>query len=491
MELYQKTAAELSAMLQNKACSAVELAADVQRRIQAVEHRIGAYITIAEDLIRQAEAVDAARARGEALHPLAGIPIAVKDNISTKGLRTTCASRMLEHYIPPFDATVMQKLRQAGLVIVGKTNMDEFAMGSSTETSYMHPTCNPHHMDFVPGGSSGGSAAAAACGEAVLALGSDTGGSIRQPAAFCGVVGLKPTYGSVSRYGLVAYASSFDQIGPLGRSVRDTAMLQSLLCGRDPLDATTAKRTYPDYAAQLSTDLRGLRIGIPREYFSDGIEDVVKEAVMSAVEMLAAHGAVLREISLPHTDYVIPAYYILASAEASSNLGRFDGVRYGYRTPEYSSLTEMYEKTRSEGFGTEVKRRIMLGTFVLSAGYYEVYYQRAVQAGRRIAQEFADAFRECDVIAAPTSPSPAFRFGEKRDMPVRMYRSDLCTVAANLAGLPAVSIPCGMSAQHLPIGLQLIGNRFEEQRLLNTAYAYEQITGGFPMAEPALQGGAA
>lgn len=479
MRLYEKTAAELSHMLQQRECSAVELLTEVQSRIRQAEDTVGAYITLNERSMECAKAVDAARHRGETLHPLAGIPIAVKDNISTKGLRTTCASRMLEHYVPPFDASVMQKIHAAGMVLMGKTNMDEFAMGSSTETSCLQQTRNPHHPDYVPGGSSGGSAAALACGEAILALGSDTGGSIRQPAAFCGVVGLKPTYGSVSRYGLIAYASSFDQIGPMGRSVRDAAMLLSLICGHDPMDATSARRKYPDFAAELNADVQGLRIGIPKEYFGDGVEDAVKEAAMKALGVLEARGAVLKEISLPSTTYAISTYYILASAEASSNLARYDGVKFGYRTPVYDSLAEMYEKTRSEGFGDEVKRRIMLGSYVLSAGFQDAYYQKARRVQGMIAREFDGAFRECDVIAVPTAPTPAFRIGEHRNDPVRMYSSDICTVTANIAGLPAISIPCGKTGVGLPIGLQLIGDRFDEQRLLNTAYAYEESVGGF------------
>lgn len=488
MRLYEKTAAELSGMLRNKECSAVEILADVQERIQETEGEIHAYLTFSESSMQQARAVDQARARGEVLHPLAGIPLAVKDNISTKGLRTTCASRMLEHYIPPFDATVIRKVKDAGMVILGKTNMDEFGMGSSTETSYFCTTHNPHRLDCTAGGSSGGSAAAVASGEATLALGSDTGGSIRQPAAFCGAAGLKPTYGSVSRYGLVAYASSFDQIGTLGRSVTDIALLHSLICGYDPMDATSAYRKYADCATALKPDIRGLRIGIPQEYFNQDISDDVKNSVMTALRQLTALGAELKEISLPGTEYAVSAYYILACAEASSNLARFDGVRYGYRAKEYTGLTDMYERTRSEGFGDEVKRRIMLGTFVLSAGYYDAYYKKAKAAQRRIALEFNEAFKECDIIAAPAAPSGALGLGEALSDRVGMYRNDRCTVPVNLAGLPSLSIPCGRSADGLPHGMQLIGKPFAEQLLLNTAYAYERSTGGF--AEVAQQGGA-
>lgn len=372
MRLYEKTASELSEMLKNKECSAVELCNDVLARINETENKIGSYVTVAEESAKEnAKKIDKAMAAGEKLHPLAGIPIGIKDNISTKGIRTTCSSKMLENYVPPFDATVMNKINNAGMTVLGKMNMDEFAMGSSTETSYMHLTRNPYNTECVPGGSSGGSAAAVAAGEAILTLGSDTGGSIRQPAALCGVVGMKPTYGSVSRYGLVAFASSLDQIGPLGKSVKDVAMLQSLICGHDRYDATSKNIEYPDYAAALKENAKGLKIGIPKEYFGEGIDSQVKESVMKAVKEFELQGAVIKEISLPSTEYAINTYYIIASAEASSNLARFDGVKYGYRTSEYDGLVDMYEKTRSEGFGDEVKRRIMLGTFVLSSGYFD------------------------------------------------------------------------------------------------------------------------
>lgn len=479
MELLEKNAAELSEMLQKKECSAVELTASVLKQIEAKESKVGAYVTQCDDCLAQAEAVDNARAAGETLHPLAGIPIGIKDNISTKGIRTTCSSRMLENYIPPFDATVMQPIRAAKMVITGKMNMDEFAMGSSTETSYFHQTHNPHNLDCVPGGSSGGSAAAVAAGEAILTLGSDTGGSIRQPASLCGVVGLKPTYGSVSRYGLVAFASSLDQIGPFGKSVKDVAMLQSLIQGYDPMDATSAYRTYTDLYSELDGNVAGLRIGVPKEYFGDGIDAEVKMAVYNAVHQLEAKGAKVQELSLPSTEYAINTYYIIASAEASSNLARFDGVKYGYRTAEYDGLTDMYEKTRSEGFGDEVKRRIMLGTFVLSSGFYDAYYKKAKLVQRRIGQEFSEAFQTCDVIITPTAPSKAFRIGENIGDPLKMYYSDVCTVTVNIAGLPAVSVPCGQSAEGLPFGMQVIGNKFAEQTILNAAYGHEQIVGGF------------
>lgn len=487
MRLYEKTASELSEMLKNKDCSAVELCEDVIARINETEEKIGAYVTVSEESAKEnAVKIDEAIAAGKTLHPLAGIPIGIKDNISTKGIRTTCSSKMLENYVPPFNATVMDKIRDAGMTVLGKMNMDEFAMGSSTENSYMHLTKNPHNIECVPGGSSGGSAAAIASGEAILTLGSDTGGSIRQPAAYCGVVGLKPTYGSVSRYGLVAFASSLDQIGPMGKSVKDVAMLQSLICGHDPMDATSRKIEYPDFAASLTENAKGLKIGIPKEYFGEGIDDNVKESVLKAVKELEKQGAVVKEISLPGTDYAINTYYIIASAEASSNLARFDGVKYGYRTPEYNGLTDMYEKTRSEGFGDEVKRRIMLGTFVLSSGYFDAYYKKAKRIQNQISNEFTEAFKEFDVIATPTVPSTAFKIGENINDPIKMYSNDICTVTINIAGLPAISLPCGKDQNGMPVGLQLIGDKFSEQNLLNTAYTYEKICGGFDVMSKSL-----
>lgn len=479
MKLYEKTASELSEMLSKKECSAVELYNDVKSRIDSVEDKTGAYVTINENALKQAKAVDEARAKGEELHALAGIPIGIKDNISTKGLRTTCSSKMLENYVPPFNATVMEKINSAKMVITGKMNMDEFAMGSSTETSYMHLTHNPYNTECVPGGSSGGSAAAISAGEAILTLGSDTGGSIRQPSALCGAVGMKPTYGSVSRYGLVAFASSLDQIGPLGKSVKDVAMLQSLICGYDKMDATSKNISYPDYYANLKNNVKGLRIGVPKEYFGEGIDSEVKESVYKAVELMKQNGAEIKEISLPSTEYAINTYYIIASAEASSNLARFDGVKYGYRAKDYDGLTDMYEKTKSEGFGDEVKRRIMLGTFVLSSGFYDAYYKKAKLVQRKISQEFSDAFKECDVIATPTVPSSAFKIGENIGDPIKMYYNDVCTVTVNIAGLPAISVPCGFDSKNMPMGLQFIADKFCEQTLLDTAYAYEQLSGGF------------
>lgn len=478
MELYEMTAAELGRMMREGQCSSEEATRSVLGRIAQVEEKIGAYVTVTEEpALKKARQVDERRAKGESLSPLAGIPLAVKDNICTRDVLTTCSSRMLYNFVPPYNATVMDRL--SDMVMVGKANMDEFAMGSSCETSYFHPTANPHHLDYVPGGSSGGSAAAVAAGEAVLALGSDTGGSIRLPASFCGVVGLKPTYGSVSRYGLVAFASSLDQIGPVGRSVEDVALLYSAICGEDPMDATSARREYPDFAASLDENVSGLRIGLPKEYFGKGVEEEAREAVMAAVRVLEQKGAQVREISLPSTDYALSAYYMISSAEASSNLARFDGVKYGFRAQGCQGLTELYEKTRSEGFGDEVKRRIMLGTFVLSSGFYDAYYKRGKQLQQQIAAEFAAAFESCDLIVTPTSPGTAFKMGENLGDPLKMYAADICTVTVNIAGLPGLSLPCGKGKNGLPLGMQLIGPRFAEQTLLNAAKAYESEVGGF------------
>ncbi len=483
MELYQLTAEKLSAMLANKECTSEELTQSVLRRIEAKEPEIKAYLTVcAEEALKKAKEVDQKRAAGEKLHPLAGIPMGIKDNICTRGIKTTCASRILENFVPPYDAFVMEKLHAADAVILGKLNMDEFAMGSSTENSYFQKTRNPWNTEYVPGGSSGGSAASVAAGEAVVSLGSDTGGSIRQPSAYCGIVGLKPTYSSVSRYGLVAYASSLDQIGALGRSVKDVAMVYSAICGRDPHDATSAVREYPDFAAGITGNVKGLRIGIPKEYFGEGVAADVKEAVWKAAKALESAGATLVEVSLPSTDYALSAYYIIASAEASSNLARFDGVKYGYRTQNFSNLTEMYENTRSEGFGAEVKRRIMLGTYVLSSGYYDAYYKKAKFTQLRIQDEFNKAFEACDLLLTPTAPDTAFRIGEQVDDQVKMYMNDILTVTVNIAGLPGLSMPCGFDGKGLPVGCQLIGPKFSEQVLFDVASCWEQQNGGFDLA---------
>lgn len=480
MELYNMTAYELSKQLESKKISAQELTSALFDRIDAVEDKVQAYVTLnKENALEQAKKVDGKRAAGETLSPLAGIPVGIKDNICTKDLLTTCSSKMLSNFVPPYNATVMDKLNGDDVVITGKLNMDEFAMGSSTENSYFKKTKNPVDLTRVPGGSSGGSAAAVAAGEAIVALGSDTGGSIRQPASFCGVVGLKPTYGSVSRFGLVAFASSLDQIGPIGKSVKDVAMLYSAICGQDKMDATSAYRSYPNFLDTLGKGVKGLTVGIPKEYFGAGIDSEVREAVMAATKLYEANGATVKEISLPSTDYALSAYYIIASAEASSNLARFDGVKYGYRAEQFSNLTEMYEKTRSEGFGAEVKRRILLGTFVLSSGYYDAYYKRARLLQKQIAAEFASAFTECDFILTPTTPITAFKLGENIDDPLKMYAGDICTVTVNIAGIPALSIPCGVDSKGMPIGMQMIGAKFSEELLLNAADWYENQIGGF------------
>lgn len=480
MNLYEYSAYELSEKLRNREISSVELTRSVLNRSEEVDGKINAYLKIDRELsLSQAENADKLIASGDAKSRLAGIPVGIKDNISTKGITTTCASKMLENYVPVFNATVIDKLTAAGCVISGKLNMDEFAMGSSTENSYFATTKNPFDLECVPGGSSGGSAAAVSCGEAVVALGSDTGGSIRQPASLCGVVGLKPTYGSVSRYGLVAFASSLDQIGPFGRTVKDVALLQDDIQGFDPMDATSANREYKSLFDDLTDDISGLKIGIPSEYFGKGIKPEVADAVMSAVKELEKRGAKVVPISLPSTEYALSAYYIIACAEASSNLARFDGVKYGYRAKDCDGLVDMYEKTRSEGFGREVKRRIMLGTFVLSSGYFDAYYKKAKLLQKRIQQEFSDAFKSVDVIVTPTSPSEAFKIGDRVSDPLAMYAADICTVTVNIAGLPAVSVPCGYSEKGLPYGMQIIGRKFDEQTILNLALAHENAFGGF------------
>ena len=480
MKLYEYNAYELSEMLRARKISSVELTESVLDRADEVEGKINAYLNIDRGMsLKMAENADKLIASGEVKSRLAGIPVGIKDNISTKGLVTTCASKMLENYVPVFNATVVDKLNTAGCVISGKLNMDEFAMGSSTENSFFKATKNPFDLDCVPGGSSGGSAAAVSCGEAVVALGSDTGGSIRQPASLCGVVGLKPTYGSVSRYGLVAFASSLDQIGPFGRCVKDVALLQDEIQGHDNMDATSANRMYTSLYDNLSDNISGLRIGIPSEYFGEGIKPEVAEAVMNSVRELEKRGAKVVSISLPSTEYALSAYYIIACAEASSNLARFDGVKYGYRANDCDGLVDMYEKTRSEGFGREVKRRIMLGTFVLSSGYFDAYYKKAKLLQKRIQQEFADAFKDVDAVVTPTSPFEAFKIGDKTSDPLAMYAADICTVTVNIAGLPGVSIPCGYSDKGLPYGMQIIGRKFDEQTILNLALAHESAFGEF------------
>ncbi len=482
MNLYELNAYELSSMLKEKKVSSKEITESVFSRIEDVESKVDAYLYTDKDTaLKRAEEIDNKIANGEVLGRLAGIPVGIKDNISTKGIPTTCASKMLENYKPVFNATVIDKLENEGIVMTGKLNMDEFAMGSSTENSHFKSTKNPFDTNCVPGGSSGGSAAAVAAGEAIVSLGSDTGGSIRQPASLCGVVGLKPTYGSVSRYGLVAFASSLDQIGPFGKCVKDVAMLQDAICGYDKMDATSVNRTYSSLYDGLNDNVSGLKIGIPMEYFGDGVSADIKACVMNSVKELEKKGAIIKEISLSSTDYALSAYYVIACAEASSNLARYDGVKYGFRAENCDGLVDMYEKTRSEGFGREVKRRIMLGTFVLSSGYYDAYYKKAKLLQKRILSEFNEAYNDVDVIITPTSPVEAFKIGEKASDPLAMYASDICTVTVNIAGLPAVSVPCGFSGNGLPYGLQIIGKKFDEQTILNTAYAHENIFGKFKM----------
>lgn len=455
--------------------SAVELTQATLARIEAVEPRVQSFLTVTpEAALAAAAAVDARRAQGETLPPLAGIPYALKDNMCTAGIKTTAGSKILYNFVPPYDATVTARLKSAGAVLVGKANCDEFAMGSSTENSGFFPTRNPWDTERVPGGSSGGSAAAVAACECPISLGSDTGGSIRQPAALCGVVGMKPTYGRISRSGLIAYASSLDQIGPFGRDVRDCALLLNAIAGHDPLDSTSADVPVPDFAAACRADVKGLRIGIPQEYFGQGVTPEVSALVHAAVAKLTELGAIAEPCSLPYTEYALAAYYIIAPAEASSNLARFDGVKYGLRTKELAGHIGLTEKTRDEGFGAEVKQRIMIGTYALSAGYYDAYYKRAQQVRTLIRRDFDRAFETFDVLLAPTSPGPAFKLGEKSD-PLEMKLADVCTLPVNMAGLPGISLPCGF-VNGLPVGLQLIGKAFDEETLFRVAYTYEQAT---------------
>lgn len=479
MKLYEKKAFELSEMLRNKQCSAVEILNDVNERIDKTDNNIGAYLSFNENSLLDAQTIDELLAKNEELSYLAGIPIAVKDNISTKGIRTTCASKMLENYIPPYNATVINKIQDAGMILTGKTNMDEFGMGSSTETSFFKPTHNPHNTDYVPGGSSGGSSAAVAAGESILALGSDTGGSVRQPSSYCGVIGLKPTYGRVSRFGLIAYASSLEQIGPIGKCVKDVAMLQTIISGYDKYDSISCAHKTEDFYKLLKADVKGLKIGILKEYFSSDINEEIKNSIYNTLSILEKNGAELKVVSIPMSVYALNSYYILASAEASSNLARYDGVKFGYRTPEYNNLSEMYIKTRSEGFGDEVKRRIMLGTFVLNSDYYEDYYKKAKKMQAVISNEFSDILKDCDILVSPTTTDTAFKIGERINNPIKMINNDFLTVAANITGLPAINVPCGKSSKGLPFGMQFISNKFNEQLLLNTAYAYETYIDGF------------
>jgi aspartyl-tRNA(Asn)/glutamyl-tRNA(Gln) amidotransferase subunit A len=479
--IHYLAAHDAAELLAKREVSSVELTKSAFERIAALDEGIHAFLTLTEDeAMAQARAADERIARGEA-GPLTGVPAAIKDVISTKGVRTTCGSHILESFVPPYDATVIERLKQAGLVMLGKTNMDEFAMGSSGENSAFGPTRNPWDRDRVPGGSSAGSAAAVASGMAYYALGSDTGGSIRQPACLSGIVGIKPTYGRVSRYGLVAFASSLDQIGPMTRTVRDAALVFAAIAGHDPSDSTSASLEVPDVTEALTGDVKGLRVGVPKEYFVEGMDDDVRDAVRAAIEELEDLGASIDwEVSLPSTPYALAVYYIIAPSEASANLARYDGVKYGFAYDEGPTMWDDMEKTREFGFGEEVKRRIMLGTYALSAGYYDAYYVKAQKVRTLIRREFDAAFQNHDVLVAPVSPTPAFRIGEKIDDPLQMYLSDVCTIPVNIAGLPGISLPCGFSevdSKRLPIGLQVLAKPFDEPALFRAAYAYEQATG--------------
>ncbi len=480
--LHKLTIHQASKLLAGGEISSRELTESVFSRIDEAEGKVRAYITITRDTaLKESEESDRILKQDSRLQTidsrhLLGIPLAIKDNICTEGIKTTCSSRILDNFIPPYESTVTKRLKDAGYILLGKTNMDEFAMGSSTENSVLGPTRNPWNLDRIPGGSSGGSAAAVASDECIAALGSDTGGSIRQPAACCGVVGLKPTYGRVSRYGLVAFASSLDQIGSITKDVEDSAILMNIIGGHDPLDSTSADIALPDFRKALNRDIRGLRIGIPEEYFVEGMDEEVEKSIRDAIKVIEGLGAETIKISLPHTGYAIATYYILATSEASSNLARYDGVKYGFRIEKSGDLLDMYMKTRSRGFGIEVKRRIMLGTYALSSGYYEAYYRKAQQVRTLIKRDFDEAFKKIDAIITPTSPTAAFRIGEKAGDPLQMYLSDIFTISVNLAGVPAISIPCGFTSDNLPIGLQLIGKHFDEETILRIAHVYEQNT---------------
>ena len=477
MDITKLTVHELQEKIKNKELTSREIVEAYNKKIEEKEKDIQAFVTtLGEDALTKAEEIDTRRANGETLGEFAGIPIGIKDNICTKGVKTTCSSKMLENFVSPYDATVMEKLNKENVINLGKLNMDEFAMGGSTEHSYFKTTKNPYNLNKVPGGSSGGSAAAVSAGMVPWALGSDTGGSIRQPASFCGVVGLKPTYGLVSRYGLVAFASSLDQIGPITKDVYDSALLLNIIAGHDKKDTTSVEKEKIDYTKCLKNDVKGLKIGVPKEFFAEGINKEVKEALEKAMEKYKQLGAIVEEISLDVAKYSLATYYIIACAEASSNLGRFDGIRYGHRAKEFSNLKELYKKSRSEGFGPEVKRRIILGTYVLSSGYYDAYYKKAQQVRTLVMQEFDKAFEKYDVILTPTSPTVAFDIGSKTSNPLEMYLSDICTVSVNIAGLPGISIPCGVDKEGMPIGMQLIGNKFAEETILNAAYTFEQAT---------------
>jgi aspartyl-tRNA(Asn)/glutamyl-tRNA(Gln) amidotransferase subunit A len=475
MDLQSLTIDAARAAIQERRTTAFALAEDFYLRIEKQDPEIGAYLTLSKDrALTKAAEIDALAAKGEKLPPLGGVPVAIKDVMATRDVRTTAGSKMLGNYVPPYDCTAVARMESAGAVVLGKLNCDEFAMGSSNENSAWRPVRNPRDLSRVPGGSSGGSAAAVAANMAVATLGSDTGGSIRQPASFCGVVGLMPTYGRVSRYGLIAFASSLDRIGPLAKTVTDAALVLRTIAGRDPMDSTSADVPIPDYVAELEKPVEGLKLGVPKEYFGEGLDGEVRKSVEAAIQKLARSGCEIVPISLPHTKYAIPTYYIVATAEASSNLARFDGVRYGYRASDAHSLSEMYRRSRDQGFGPEVKRRIMLGTYALSAGYYDAYYLKAQKVRTLLAQDFALAFNKVDAIVTPTSPTPAFKLGERVDDPLAMYLADIFTVTANLAGIPGISVPCGETKEKLPIGLQILGKHFDEATILRVGGAVEQ-----------------
>ncbi|WP_227938772.1 Asp-tRNA(Asn)/Glu-tRNA(Gln) amidotransferase subunit GatA [Alkalihalobacillus deserti] len=476
MSLFDHKMSELHTMLLNKEVKVSDLVDESYKRIAEVDGKVKAFVTLNEEKARAyASELDEALSSNSERGLLFGMPIGVKDNIVTKNLRTTCSSRILENFDPIYDATVVQKLRGAQAITIGKLNMDEFAMGSSTENSALQETRNPWNLDTVPGGSSGGSAAAVAAGEVPFSLGSDTGGSIRQPASFCGVVGLKPTYGRVSRYGLVAFASSLDQIGPITRNVEDNAYLLQTITGIDPMDSTSANVEVPDFLSALTGDVKGLKIAVPKEYLGEGVQEEVKQSVLASLKVLEDQGATWEEVSLPHSKYALATYYLISSSEASANLSRFDGVRYGYRTDNAENLLEMYKQTRAEGFGNEVKRRIMLGTFALSSGYYDAYYKKAQQVRTLIKQDFEKVFEEYDVIIGPTTPTPAFKIGENTKDPLTMYANDILTIPVNLAGVPGISVPCGFK-DGLPLGLQIIGKHFDESTVYRVAHSFEQAT---------------
>lgn len=475
MTLNQLTAHEVTRLIREKKVTAQEVIQDVFEQIDKVDDLIKAFLVLTrEEALKQAKEIDIKVKNGEKLPPLAGVAVAIKDIIATQGTETTCGSKILKGFVPPYNATVINKLKKAGAIVIGKTNMDEFAMGSSTENSAFFPTHNPWDLKRVPGGSSGGSTAAVAADETVIALGTDTGGSVRQPASLCGMVGLKPTYGRVSRYGLVAYASSLDQIGPITKDVTDCALLMKVISGHDNMDSTSVNLEVPDYLKSCQAGIKDLKIGVPKEYFIEGIDPEVKDALDKALKIFEKLGAKIEEASLPHTEYSLPTYYLIATAEASSNLARYDGVQYGYRTEDYKDLSSMYQKTRSEGFGSEVKRRIMLGTYALSTGYYDAYYLKAQKVRTLIKEDFDKVFSKYDILVTPTSPTPAFKLNEKVSDPLTMYLSDIYTVPINLAGIPAISLNCGYSKGNLPIGLQIIGKHFSEGTILRAAYNFEQ-----------------